>query len=101
MKILPPTTMGCLVAPTRFTAPSSAPGVAKSVLLKKRWLPTIIGILDSSISSTTLRPPECLPSSRSIVRIQTNLGILGGSPSYNIRLSLYPTTSSSLTSYQV
>ncbi|MCI83620.1 hypothetical protein A2U01_0104896, partial [Trifolium medium] len=28
MKIMPPTTIGCLVSPTRFTAPSSAPEVA-------------------------------------------------------------------------
>ncbi|KAK2376577.1 hypothetical protein QL285_077351 [Trifolium repens] len=103
--------------------------------LKKRLLPTIIGILDSSTSSTfpssapglclfrppeeslasdcpwifrttlqaftTLRPPECPPSSRSIAWLQTNLGILGGSTSCNIKLSLYPTTSSSLTSYQI
>ncbi|MCI91393.1 hypothetical protein A2U01_0112687, partial [Trifolium medium] len=31
MKILPSTTIGCLVAPTRFTAPSSASELIKSV----------------------------------------------------------------------
>ncbi|KAK2400231.1 hypothetical protein QL285_049951 [Trifolium repens] len=52
MKILSPTTIGCLVAPTRFTATSSTPGVFSSVLSKKRLHPTITEILDSPTSST-------------------------------------------------
>ncbi|KAK2368850.1 hypothetical protein QL285_082017 [Trifolium repens] len=52
MKILHPTTLGFLVAPTRFTATSSTPGVFSSVLSKKRLHPTITGFLDSPTSST-------------------------------------------------
>ncbi|KAK2379330.1 hypothetical protein QL285_067144 [Trifolium repens] len=135
MKILPPTTIRFLVAPTRFTAPSSASELVKFVPPEETIAPNCHRILDSSTSSTfpssapglclfrppeeslasncpwifrttlqaftTLRPPECLPYSRSLAWLQTNLGLLGGSTSCNIKLSLYPTTSSSLTSYQV
>ncbi|KAK2395311.1 hypothetical protein QL285_057056 [Trifolium repens] len=134
MKIFPPTTIGCLVAPTRFTTPSSTPGVNRSVLSKKRLPPIVLGIsrqpykLHLTLFSPRIVhvcPPEellasnypwifripykprhsSIPGMPSVLSkyclLQTNLGLLGGSTSYNIKLPLYPTTSRSSTSYQV